>query len=989
MTDMALVDDRSIADEIRVVQSVQTQRSLPTMLFGNALAVAIVIYVDWTAAIASHAVYLLGAELLLLLPMLRSYLRLRGLARPEHVSKRRIQLIEIHSLLMGLVWSVAVVLLMPHLGQVDGVFVMLIMFFLGYGAVALTPSIPLASAAYFGPLFLTTFIVAYVNDILGAGLLILASLSGMLAMSRTVWQSWQDVTATVRMSLERLQAETELHQRETQAMRAMLEAIPFPLVLTRESGALEASEQAARQFGIPSGEVAGLNIADFFVDPSERERMAELQRTQGRLDEYEVQFKDAQGSPFWALLSSLPMRYEGGDCWLNSIYVIDDRKQAEEALRESERQLQRILETSPIAVGIAAKEGRIRFANSRFRAMFRIREVDLDSASPADSFTDPDLRRELYYHLSQGASVHDLEVELPRADQTSIWALLTSNPIIYELEDSSLFWFYDITERKRAEEELEQSRELLQSLADNIPEFISFKDLDGRFQFVNKCFEDWTQQDRRDVVGKTVHDIYPAEQAATFAAQDRECLESREMITREILLDYPDGNARTVVSTRYPVVSSTGDVLGLGTVNYDLSERKAMEDALRESEGQLRHILEISPIAVGIVAMDGNFLFANSRFLEMLKLDKSKLESFRPQDGFADDEIRRDIFRRMLEGETLEFIEVELVRDDGEKIWTILSPNQITYEGQSTVLFWLHDITERKRAEAELLQAKQRAEEANETVLSQNQMLETVSAQLSKYISPQLYEAIFSGTQKVEIASQRRKLTVFFSDIAGFTETTDELESEELTALLNQYLTEMSKIALSHGATIDKFIGDAMLLYFGDPQTKGVKEDATACVEMAIAMQRRMGELQAEWREEGLEQPFELRIGINTGYCTVGNFGSAERMDYTIIGSAVNLASRLQSYADVGGILLANETHSLVKDWVLAAEGEAITVKGFTKPVRTFRVEGLYDDLAREGRILRREQDGLSLTIDRSKLAKGDNAEAIAALEGIISELKE
>ena len=541
----------------------------------------------------------------------------------------------------------------------------------------------------------------------------------------------------------------------------------------------------------------------------------------------------------------------------------------------------------------------------------------------------------------------------------------------------------------RAEEELEQGRELLQSLADNIPEFISFKDLDGRFQFVNKCFEDWTRQDRKDVVGKTVHDIYGEEQATTFAAQDRECLESRAMISREVLLDYPDGNARTVISTRFPVLSSTGDVLGLGTVNYDLSERKAMEDALRESEGQLRHILEISPIAVGIVAMDGKILFANSRFLEMLVLDESKLESFRPQDAFADDDIRRDIFRRMIKGETLEFLEVELVRNDGEKIWTILSPNQITYEGQSNVLFWLHDITERKRAEAELLEAKQHAEEANETVVEQNQMLETVSAQLAKYISPQLYQAIFSGEQKVEIASQRKKLTVFFSDIADFTETTDQLESEELTALLNQYLTEMSKIALEHGATIDKFIGDAMLFFFGDPETKGVREDATACVKMAIDMQLRMRELQAEWRELGLEKPFELRIGINTGYCTVGNFGSADRMAYTIIGSEVNLASRLQSYAKVGGILLANETHSLVKDWVLAEEGEAITVKGFTKPIRTFRVEGLYDDLEGQGRILRRDSTGLSLTIDRDKLNKKDKAEAIAALEGILSELRE
>ena len=109
-------------------------------------------------------------------------------------------------------------------------------------------------------------------------------------------------------------------------------------------------------------------------------------------------------------------------------------------------------------------------------------------------------------------------------------------------------------------------------------------------------------------------------------------------------------------------------------------------------------------------------------------------------------------------------------------------------------------------------------------------MLESLSGKLSKYLSPQIYRSIFSGEKNVEVASQRKKLTIFFSDIAGFTETTDLLESEELTSLLNQYLREMSSIALEHGATIDKFIGDAMMLFFGDPETRGAREDATACV---------------------------------------------------------------------------------------------------------------------------------------------------------------
>src|SRR5439155_16559410 len=169
----------------------------------------------------------------------------------------------------------------------------------------------------------------------------------------------------------------------------------------------------------------------------------------------------------------------------------------------------------------------------------------------------------------------------------------------------------------------------------------------------------------------------------------------------------------------------------------------------------------------------------------------------------------------------------------------------------------------------------------------------------------------------------------FFSDIANFTETTDNLESEELTNLLNQYLTEMSKITLQFGATIDKYIGDAIMLFFGDPETKGIKQDAQNCVSMAVAMQRRMQELQREWRDIGLEQPFQLRIGINTGFCTVGNFGSEDRMDYTIIGNEVNLAARLEAHAELGGILVSHETYSLVKDLIAAEEQSPVKVKGF------------------------------------------------------------
>jgi len=272
-----------------------------------------------------------------------------------------------------------------------------------------------------------------------------------------------------------------------------------------------------------------------------------------------------------------------------------------------------------------------------------------------------------------------------------------------------------------------------------------------------------------------------------------------------------------------------------------------------------------------------------------------------------------------------------------------------------------------------------------EELAEKNQLLEELSSKLSKYLSPQVYASIFSGEQSVEIASKRKKLTVFFSDIADFTGTTDSLESEELTNLLNHYLTEMSKVALDHGATIDKYVGDAIIAFFGDPETRGVKEDARACVNMAVAMQRRMRELRSEWLDKGLEKPFQLRIGINTGFCTVGNFGSEDRMDYTIIGNEVNLAARLESHAEVGGILMAHETHALVKDTVLAEEGDTLTVKGFAKPVRTYKVVGNYEDLEKDQSVIRREQDGVRILVN---LNKGDRLDAIRTIEDVLLELK-
>jgi class 3 adenylate cyclase len=292
-------------------------------------------------------------------------------------------------------------------------------------------------------------------------------------------------------------------------------------------------------------------------------------------------------------------------------------------------------------------------------------------------------------------------------------------------------------------------------------------------------------------------------------------------------------------------------------------------------------------------------------------------------------------------------------------------------------------ITERKTGDggtvaiySDISDLKQREED----LTKKSNALEQLSNQLAKYLSPQVYDSIFSGKQEVKLVSQRKRLTVFFSDLVGFTETAERLESEDLTRLLNQYLTEMSQIALAHGATIDKYVGDAIVIFFGDPETLGIREDALACVKMAIAMRKRMKELERVWKNSGLEKPLECRMGINTGVCTVGNFGSDDRMDYTIIGGGVNLAARLESACAPTEILISFETYAHVKDLIHCEERDEITVKGVAHPVTTYQVVDLRENLGAGMLPIRAKMPHFQLDVDVTLMSPDEQREALAVL---------
>lgn len=266
--------------------------------------------------------------------------------------------------------------------------------------------------------------------------------------------------------------------------------------------------------------------------------------------------------------------------------------------------------------------------------------------------------------------------------------------------------------------------------------------------------------------------------------------------------------------------------------------------------------------------------------------------------------------------------------------------------------------------------------------------LKDLSEQLSRYLAPQVYQSLFDGTRLAEIQTQRKQLTVFFSDIKNFTASTAQWQPEEVTLLLNSYFAEMSLIAAEYGATLDKFVGDAIVIFFGDPQTLGPREDALQCVRMAIAMQQRMQGLRQRWRSMGIGKTFEIRIGINTGFCDVGNFGSNLRMEYTIIGREVNLAARLEQLGQPGEILISSKTHALVQGDVNTERREPVLAKGFPEPIAVYAVAADSLSAGAESGLVRSDRPGVLVDIDVARLSADERADTAAELRAVIELLE-
>ena len=272
-----------------------------------------------------------------------------------------------------------------------------------------------------------------------------------------------------------------------------------------------------------------------------------------------------------------------------------------------------------------------------------------------------------------------------------------------------------------------------------------------------------------------------------------------------------------------------------------------------------------------------------------------------------------------------------------------------------------------------------------------NRKLELLSQNLSRFVAQTVVDSLAAGNDDTLKTIKRSELTLFFSDIVGFTGMTDNLAPEQMAWLMNDYFTEMTHICKRWGGTLDQFIGDAIVIFFGNPVSNGLDADARAAVHMALEMQQRLSVLREKWKATGIQIPMHVRMGISSGFCTVGNFGSSERLHYTAIGRVVNEAARTQALCPVDKVLVTENTYNLVRDQISCKACDIAASVGPHQKVNLFEpLETQAETLTNsppDERLIVGNSDGFKLYFDSNKVTETDKVKIL--LEDALKSLSE
>jgi len=324
----------------------------------------------------------------------------------------------------------------------------------------------------------------------------------------------------------------------------------------------------------------------------------------------------------------------------------------------------------------------------------------------------------------------------------------------------------------------------------------------------------------------------------------------------------------------------------------------------------------------GLVILDADSIVvtANHAFFELLELETTSVTGFPFQDFVSTDELVHMIgIGSFFEDDTFTGVPMKLFSARGE-VRTVSVSGSRVYEADSTLagfVLTIHDTREfhkelngHSRSLAKEKDRNVRLENAKQEAEDRSQFI--TESVLKRYVAPSVINDILEGDVDFDKEAELENVTVLFCDLAGFTRASEELGAIAVSNIINEFFTVMSDVIFEHGGTIDKFIGDSIMAIFGAPKEMAPEEQALRAVECAKAMQQAMEGLKLIWSTDGAVG-LELRVGIHQGDAVVGNFGSYRRVDYTCIGSNVNLASRIESVCEPGQVFISEVVAGLLR----------------------------------------------------------------------------
>jgi PAS domain S-box-containing protein len=418
---------------------------------------------------------------------------------------------------------------------------------------------------------------------------------------------------------------TERHAgQHEQGVRVLADLAPFPSYIVRKGDGriLYANQMMVDHLGIV-GDPSVHSSVEFWDDPGERDAFRLRIEREGRVVRMERAYRKSNGEEFWAVSSSTLLRFAEEDAIFTVFFDVSERRRAENALSESEQRFRAIADATPCPIFIARKsDGRILYANEMLRRTIGF-EDDPTNHLSLDMYWNARERAELLETLDSEGRRVGCELRHRNARGEMFWAVTSSVELEFDGEQAMLTSFFDVTDRKRAEHELAESQQLLHTTINALPHFVFVKDLDSRYILVNKAYSDFYETPAEDFANlTTMFTPHPCEEDKRFfMEEDRRVFEHGETVYRHDFLTVNQrGRSAYHDVIKLPLRGDDGEVRGLLTIAYDITDRKRAQDELRANERLLRTVVDTIPHLLSAKDVQGRFTLVNKAMAQACQL---------------------------------------------------------------------------------------------------------------------------------------------------------------------------------------------------------------------------------------------------------------------------------------------------------------------------------------------------------------------------------